>query len=72
MILGRVSGSYAHGSESSSPLLRETGRCFAFHSGGQFCHVAEGQVNGSKAAVRVAEEICKASRITTEGTLNIT
>jgi hypothetical protein len=28
-------------------------------------------LNRSKAAVRVAEEICKASRITTEGALNI-
>jgi hypothetical protein len=26
----------------------------------------------SKAAVRVAQEICKASRITTEGALNVT
>ena len=33
---------------------------------------AEGQVHRSKAAVRVAEEICKASRITTAGALNIT
>jgi len=32
---------------------------------------AEGQVPNSKAA-RVAEEICKASRITTEGVLNVT
>jgi len=28
--------------------------------------------NSSNAAVKVAEEICKASRITTEGVLNIT
>jgi hypothetical protein len=28
--------------------------------------------NGSNAAIKVAEEICKASRITTEGVLNIT
>jgi hypothetical protein len=33
---------------------------------------AEGQVPSSKAAVKVAEEICKASRITTEGVLNVT
>jgi hypothetical protein len=33
---------------------------------------AEGQAHRSKAAVRVAEEICKASRIKTEGVLNIT
>lgn len=33
---------------------------------------AEGQVHSNKAAVRVAEEICKASRITTEGVLNVT
>ena len=33
---------------------------------------AEGSVSRSKAAGRVAEEICKASRITTEGALNIT
>ena len=32
---------------------------------------AEGQVR-SKAAVKVAEEICKASRIKTEGVLNVT
>ena len=32
----------------------------------------EGSINSSKAAVRVAQEICKASRITTEGALNIT
>jgi len=32
---------------------------------------AEGPVHGNKAVVRVAEEICKASRITTEGSLNI-
>jgi hypothetical protein len=31
----------------------------------------EGAVPSSKAAGRVAEEICKASRITTEGVLNI-
>jgi hypothetical protein len=33
---------------------------------------AEGPVHSNKAAVRVAEEICKASRIMTEGVLNIT
>jgi hypothetical protein len=33
---------------------------------------AEGQAPNSKAAVKVAEEICKASRITTEGVLNVT
>jgi hypothetical protein len=33
---------------------------------------AEGPVRSNKAAVRVAEEICKASRIMTEGVLNIT
>ena len=33
---------------------------------------AEGPVHSSKAAVLVAEEICKASRITTEGVRNIT
>jgi len=33
---------------------------------------AEGPVHSSKAAVKVAEEICKANRITTEGALNIT
>jgi hypothetical protein len=33
---------------------------------------AEGSVHSSKAAVRVAEKICKASRITTEGALDIT
>jgi len=32
----------------------------------------EGPVHSNKAAVRVAEEICKASRIMTEGVLNIT
>ncbi len=33
---------------------------------------AEGPVNSSKAAVKVAKEICKASRITSEGVLNVT
>jgi hypothetical protein len=33
---------------------------------------AEGQVHRSNAAVKVAEEICKASRIKTEGVLNVT
>jgi hypothetical protein len=33
---------------------------------------AEGSVHGSDAVVKVAKEICKASRITTEGVLNIT
>jgi hypothetical protein len=33
---------------------------------------AEGSVHSSKAAVRVAEKICKASRIRTEGALDIT
>ena len=33
---------------------------------------AEGAVHSRKAAVRVAQEICKANRITTEGVLNIT
>jgi hypothetical protein len=33
---------------------------------------AESPVHSSKAAVRVAAEICKASRIKTEGVLNIT
>ena len=33
---------------------------------------AEGSVRSSDAAVKVAEEICKASRITTGGVLNIT
>jgi hypothetical protein len=32
---------------------------------------AEGLAHSGKAAVRVAEEICKASRIKTEGVLNI-
>jgi hypothetical protein len=32
---------------------------------------AEGPVPSGKAAVRVAEGICKASRITTEGVLNV-
>jgi hypothetical protein len=33
---------------------------------------AEGLVHGSEAVVKVAAEISKASRITTEGVLNIT
>jgi hypothetical protein len=33
---------------------------------------ADGQVRNSSAAVKVAKEISKASRITTEGVLNIT
>jgi hypothetical protein len=33
---------------------------------------AESPVHSSKAAVKVAEEICKANRITTAGALNIT
>jgi len=33
---------------------------------------AEGPLSNSKAAERVAEEICEASRITTEGVLKIT
>lgn len=33
---------------------------------------AEGSIHSSKAAVKVAEEICKASRIKTEGVLNVT
>jgi hypothetical protein len=33
---------------------------------------AEGSTHSSKAAVKVAEEISKASRITTEGALNMT
>jgi len=33
---------------------------------------AEGQVHRSKAVAKVAEEICKASRIKTEGILNVT
>jgi len=33
---------------------------------------AEEPVHTSKAAVRVAKEICKASRIKTEGALNVT
>jgi hypothetical protein len=33
---------------------------------------AEGPVHSSNAAVKVAKEISKASRITTEGVLNIT
>ncbi len=33
---------------------------------------AEGNAPQQHAAVRVAQEICKASRITTEGALNIT
>jgi len=33
---------------------------------------ADGLVPSTKAAVRVVEEICKASRITTEGVLDIT
>jgi hypothetical protein len=33
---------------------------------------AEGPVHSSNAAVKVAEKISKASRITTEGVLNIT
>jgi hypothetical protein len=31
---------------------------------------ADGPVHGNAAMVKVAEEICKASRITTEGVLN--
>ena len=33
---------------------------------------AESPANSSLAAIKVAEEICKASRITTEGVLNVT
>ena len=33
---------------------------------------AEGPVHSSHAAVKVAEEICKARRITTDGVLNMT
>jgi hypothetical protein len=33
---------------------------------------AEGSVHSNDAVVKVAEEICKASRITAEGVLNIT
>ena len=33
---------------------------------------ADAPVHNSNAAVKVAKEICKASRITTEGVLNIT
>jgi hypothetical protein len=33
---------------------------------------AEGPIRSSKAAVRVAEEVSKASRIKTEGVLNVT
>ena len=33
---------------------------------------AEGPVHSNNAAAKVAEEICKASRITTEGVLNVT
>lgn len=33
---------------------------------------AEGPARSNHAAAKVAEEICKASRITTEGILNIT
>jgi hypothetical protein len=33
---------------------------------------AESPVRSNQAAVRVAEEICKASRIMTEGVLNVT
>lgn len=33
---------------------------------------AEGSVHNSDAVVKVAEKICKASRITAEGVLNIT
>ena len=33
---------------------------------------AEGPVHSNKAAVRVAEKICKAGRITTESVLNVT
>jgi hypothetical protein len=32
---------------------------------------ADGPVHGNAAVVKVAEEICKASRITTEGVLNV-
>lgn len=32
---------------------------------------AEGAAHISKAAIKVAEEICKVSRITTEGALNL-
>jgi len=32
---------------------------------------AEGALNNSSAAVKAAEQICKASRITTQGILNI-
>ncbi len=33
---------------------------------------AEGPIHASDAVAKVAEKICKASRITTEGALNIT
>jgi hypothetical protein len=33
---------------------------------------AEGPVRSSDAVVKVAQEICKASRITAEGVLNVT
>lgn len=33
---------------------------------------AEGPVRSNQAVLKVAEKICKASRITTDGTLNVT
>ena len=33
---------------------------------------AEGSVRSNQAVLKVAEKICKASRITTDGTLNVT
>ena len=55
-----------------SALLRQAGGCSAFTLAASSVMSAEGPVHSNDAVAKFAEEICKASRITAEGALNIT
>lgn len=72
MILRTVSRSYAHEANQVVLYFEKSEDALLFTLAASSVMSAEGSLHSSKAAVRVAQEICKASRITTEGALNIT
>ena len=63
--------SYAHGANHVVLYFEKPENALLFTLAASSVMSAEGPLHSNKAAVRVAEEICKASRITTAGALNI-
>jgi hypothetical protein len=61
-----------NGDKPSSPFFDRQEDALRFTLAASSAMSAEGTPKSSSAAAKVAEEVCKASRITAEGVLNIT